>query len=144
MRHIRRDSISHARKRHREIAIAGNANLLSFASGCQNVNNQEWTSFVRKRKMLDHAKARLETLEEEWEDRCQSIFDRILAGADIEDGGRITEPGVRSSPKSLPPVIFLKKYARPINPVSPLPGASGVTTSGSAVRRAGIGSAGPR
>jgi len=59
--------------------------------------------------MLDHAKARLETLEEEWKDRCQSIFDRIRAGADIEDGGRIAEPGVRSSPKSPPPVIFLKK-----------------------------------
>src|SRR5713101_8146161 len=109
MRHVRGDSISHGRKRHQEIGIAGNANLLSFAPGCQYINSQEWISLVRKRRMLDHAKARLETLEEEWEDRCQSIFDRILAGADIEDGGRIAEPGVRSSPKSPPPVIFLKK-----------------------------------
>ena len=144
MRHVRGNSISDAGKRHQEFGIARNANLLSFAPGCENVTSHEWISFVRKRKMLDHAKARLETLEEEWKDRCQSIFDRILAGADIEDGGRIAEPGVRSSPKSSPPVIFLKKYGRLMNPVSQLPGASGVTTSGSAVRRAGIGSAGPR
>src|SRR5689334_15026369 len=72
--------------------------------GSRNINRQEWISFVRKREMLDQTKARLEALEDEWGHRCQSIFERILAGADIEDGGRINEPGVRSLSK--PPAVI--------------------------------------
>jgi hypothetical protein len=63
--------------------------VLAFPRRDLTISKKEWSSFIKTRKMLDEVRKELEHLETEWAERRHSIQDRLLAGAEIEGGGRV-------------------------------------------------------
>jgi hypothetical protein len=66
-----------------------NRRVLAFPRRDLMISRREWSSFIKTRKMLDEVRKDLAFLEAEWEERRRSIQERLLAGAEIEGGGKV-------------------------------------------------------
>ena len=53
------------------------------------ISKKELSSFITTRGRLDEVRKELAFLEAAWEERRRSIQERLLAGAEIEGGGRM-------------------------------------------------------
>jgi len=53
------------------------------------ISKKELSSFIKTRGRLDEVRKKLARLEAAWEERRRSIQERLLAGAEIEGGGRM-------------------------------------------------------
>jgi len=53
------------------------------------ISKKELCSFIKTRGRFDEVRKELALLEAAWEERSRSIQERLLAGAEIEGGGRM-------------------------------------------------------
>ena len=63
--------------------------VLAFPRRDLIISKKEWSSFIKARKTLDEVRKDLAYLEAAWEERRRSIQERLLAGAEIEGGGKV-------------------------------------------------------
>jgi hypothetical protein len=53
------------------------------------ISSEEWTTLLLLRKNLDDWRISLAALEKQYDRKRRSLFARLLAGAEIENSGRI-------------------------------------------------------
>ena len=63
--------------------------VLAFPRRDLMISKKELSSFITTRGRLDEVRKELAFLEAAWEERRRSIQERLLAGAEIEGGGRM-------------------------------------------------------